>query len=67
MRKKDPKPKEYNYRKLQRLIIDKYRAKDSEETSPFPTFPEFIQYIIDSLKGLKTREELLKVCHERIL
>ncbi|XP_050715457.1 uncharacterized protein LOC126998105 [Eriocheir sinensis] len=60
IQKKDPWPKEYKFLKLQRHIIANYRPKESEETSPFPTFSEFIQYVIDTSKKLKTREDWLK-------
>ncbi|KAK7086088.1 hypothetical protein SK128_002457 [Halocaridina rubra] len=57
MTKMEPKPLEYRFRDLQLHIITKYRPVDSEETSPFPTFPEFIQYILDSTKNFVTLED----------
>ncbi|XP_063597741.1 carbohydrate sulfotransferase 11-like [Penaeus indicus] len=57
MSKMDPKPREYHFRDLQLTIISKYRHADSPETSPFPTFPEFVQHIIDSTKGYQTAED----------
>ncbi|XP_042203772.1 carbohydrate sulfotransferase 11-like [Homarus americanus] len=57
MLKMNPRPVEHKFRELQLKIIDKYRKKNSNEKSPFPTFPEFIQYIIDHTKDLHTREE----------
>lgn len=57
MTKMNPLPKLRNYRQLQLQIIEKYRNKTNRETSPFPTFPEFIQYVIDSTVDNKNREQ----------
>lgn len=57
MSKMDPKPREYRFRDLQLAIISKYRPADSPESSPFPTFPEFVQHVIDSTKGYQTAGE----------
>ncbi|XP_071552578.1 carbohydrate sulfotransferase 10-like [Panulirus ornatus] len=57
MQKMEPRPPQHKFRELQLSIIAKYRKPDSAETSPFPTFPEFIQHVIDSTKTLKTRKD----------
>lgn len=57
MTKMDPGPPEYRFRDLQLKIIAEYRAVDSPERSPFPTFPEFIQYILDSTKNYITAKD----------
>ena len=57
MQKMRPLPLFHHFRELQLEIIKNYRPSDSEEDSPYPTFPEFIQHVIDSTKDLKTAKE----------
>ncbi|XP_042203920.1 carbohydrate sulfotransferase 10-like [Homarus americanus] len=47
MIKEHPLPPKFGFRQLQKDIISKYRQPDSSETYPFPTFAEFVQYLID--------------------
>nr|XP_053653607.1 carbohydrate sulfotransferase 8-like [Cherax quadricarinatus] len=56
MLKMIPRPTEHRFRELQLDIIAKYR-KNNTETSVFPTFPEFVQYIIDSTRDLHTASD----------
>ncbi|XP_045611981.2 carbohydrate sulfotransferase 10 [Procambarus clarkii] len=56
MLKLNPLPEEHHFRDLQLHIIARYR-KNKTEISPFPTFPEFVEYVIDSTRGLNTRDE----------
>lgn len=42
-----PKPNKFKFRDLQKTIIKKYRPTNSTNKSPFPSFPEFVQHIID--------------------
>ncbi|CAL4068242.1 unnamed protein product [Meganyctiphanes norvegica] len=57
MAKMKPKPVEFKFRDLQLEIIAKYRKPNSDETSPHPTFAEFVQYVIDSTATLKTAKD----------
>ena len=57
MQKMQPLPRFHNFRELQKEIIAKYRPKDSEDDSPYPSFPEFIQHVIDSTENLTTAKE----------
>lgn len=56
----DPKPVWFHYEKLQQLIIEKYRPADSEVEDVHPTFPEFVSFVIDQTRGLKTRQDWKK-------
>ncbi|XP_042222716.1 uncharacterized protein LOC121867039 isoform X2 [Homarus americanus] len=56
-----PKPKTFRYRQLQLKIIKRYRPSSSNDTSLFPTFHEFIQYVIDSTAHLKTLKQWKKI------
>ncbi|XP_071552697.1 carbohydrate sulfotransferase 11-like [Panulirus ornatus] len=47
MVKEHPMPPKFGFKKLQRKIIHRYRPHNSSESSPFPTFSEFVQYVID--------------------
>ncbi|XP_053653174.1 carbohydrate sulfotransferase 12-like isoform X2 [Cherax quadricarinatus] len=54
------------FREALRVIIvrhpfARYRSKTSNETSVFPTFEEFTQFVIDSTANLKTLKEWKKV------
>ncbi|XP_050686200.1 carbohydrate sulfotransferase 11-like [Eriocheir sinensis] len=42
-----PKPPKFKFRELQKSIIKKYRPADSTDKSPFPSFSEFVQHVID--------------------
>lgn len=42
---------------LQKAIVKKYRPLSSNITSPSPTFPEFVDYIIDSTENLTTAKD----------
>lgn len=54
-----PKPKPFTpyFKDLQKAIILKYRPEGSNNTSPTPTFSEFVDYIIDSTEHLKTAKD----------
>ncbi|XP_066988583.1 carbohydrate sulfotransferase 13-like [Macrobrachium rosenbergii] len=52
MTKMRPGPPKFHFRKMQKDIIAKYRPADSSVVSPFPTFPEFVSYIIDATRSL---------------
>ncbi|XP_071546658.1 carbohydrate sulfotransferase 11-like [Panulirus ornatus] len=56
-----PKPEIFNFRELQLEIIRRYRPKNSNETLLFPTFEEFVQYVIDSTASLKTLKDWKKM------
>ncbi|XP_045108605.1 carbohydrate sulfotransferase 11-like isoform X2 [Portunus trituberculatus] len=60
MIKPKPLPAKFKFKELQKKIIKEYRPRDSPETSPFPTFPEFVQHIIDSTKYFTTGEDWRK-------
>ncbi|XP_047491622.1 carbohydrate sulfotransferase 11-like [Penaeus chinensis] len=49
-----PRPPTFNFRQLQLDIIQRYRVKETADASPFPTFAEFVQFVIDSTASLKT-------------
>ena len=57
MIKPKPLPAKFKFKELQQKIIKKYRPLDSPETSPFPTFPEFVQHIIDFTKDFVSAED----------
>ena len=57
MLKDDPKPRRFHFDKLQKFIIKKYRPKNSNITSSHPTFPEFVDFIIESTDGLETHAD----------
>ncbi|XP_076047507.1 carbohydrate sulfotransferase 11-like [Oratosquilla oratoria] len=57
----DPRPPMFNFKQLQKNIIKKYRKPKSKNKSRFPTFSEFVQYVIDSTSKLKTVPEWRKV------
>ncbi|XP_047501236.1 carbohydrate sulfotransferase 11-like [Penaeus chinensis] len=61
MTKLKPLPLKYRFRDLQKAIIAKYRSPKSTDNSTFPTFAEFVQYVIDSTEDLGTAKEWLKV------
>lgn len=61
MTKLKPLPLKYKFRDLQKAIIAKYRSPQFSDNSTFPTFPEFVQYVIDSTEDLVTAKEWLKV------
>lgn len=49
-----------HFKDLQRQIISKYRALNgSKSNSRFPTFLEFVEYILDVTQFLQTREDWL--------
>lgn len=53
----NPKPFAPYFEDLQRAIILKYRPPDSNITATTPTFPEFVDYIIDFTANLTTAQE----------
>lgn len=57
MTKMEPGPKKFGFRKLQKEIIAQYRTANSSIDSPFPTFPEFVQYVIDETEGLISTQD----------
>ncbi|KAK3878214.1 hypothetical protein Pcinc_017137 [Petrolisthes cinctipes] len=48
-----PKPVTFNFRQLQRDIISRYRREEDPD-SPYPTFSEFIQYVLESTENFTT-------------
>lgn len=52
-----PLPPTFNFRQLQLDIIKRYRREPTADSSPFPTFEEFVQYVIDSTAPLKTLQD----------
>ncbi|XP_045130164.1 carbohydrate sulfotransferase 10-like [Portunus trituberculatus] len=52
-----PKPFQPYFLDLQRAIIQKYRAPHSNNTEPTPTFPEFVQYVIDATENFTTAKD----------
>ncbi|XP_068204141.1 carbohydrate sulfotransferase 11-like [Palaemon carinicauda] len=52
MIKMHPGPAKFQFRKTQVKIIAKYRPLNSTNKSPHPTFPEFVQYVIDETANL---------------
>ncbi|XP_042855848.1 carbohydrate sulfotransferase 11-like [Penaeus japonicus] len=61
MRTLTPRPPMFNFRQLQLDIIQRYRPEGSPDTSPFPSFGEFVDYVIDSTASFKTLQEWRKV------
>nr|XP_027218973.1 uncharacterized protein LOC113811432 [Penaeus vannamei] len=51
------KPNKVRFRELQTRIILWYRPANSTESSPFPTFEEFVKYVVDLTKDLKTADD----------
>lgn len=52
-----PNPPTFNFRELQLDIIKRYRGKETADSSTFPTFAEFVQFVIDSTASLKTLQD----------
>ncbi|XP_042859517.1 carbohydrate sulfotransferase 10-like [Penaeus japonicus] len=48
MTKGRPRPEKFEYKALQTHIVAKYRSRHSGDHSHFPSFPEFVQFVIDS-------------------
>ncbi|XP_066977729.1 carbohydrate sulfotransferase 10-like [Macrobrachium rosenbergii] len=60
----NPLPIIYKFRQLQIDIIERYRGNKTiprNHDSNFPTFDEFVQYVIDSTANLKTLKDWKKV------
>ncbi|XP_047501220.1 uncharacterized protein LOC125047147 [Penaeus chinensis] len=57
MTKMRPSPVKFGFRKIQQEIIAKYRSHVTNNTSPFPTFEEFVRYVIDSTGNLTTARD----------
>ncbi|XP_068216409.1 carbohydrate sulfotransferase 11-like [Palaemon carinicauda] len=60
----NPLPIIYKFRELQTDIIERYRGNrtlPSNHDSNFPTFGEFVQYVIDSTAHMKTLKDWKKV------
>ncbi|KAF2348015.1 Sulfotransferase, partial [Trinorchestia longiramus] len=60
-----PKPVWFHYEKLQKLIINRYRPADSSEASEYPTFAEFVQFLLDQTAGLETPRQWNREVQER--
>ncbi|XP_047500975.1 carbohydrate sulfotransferase 10-like [Penaeus chinensis] len=52
-----PGPPKFNFRELQAHIVKEYRKPDSADDSRFPSFPEFVQFVIDSTKRFTSSKE----------
>ncbi|XP_042858661.1 carbohydrate sulfotransferase 10-like [Penaeus japonicus] len=57
MTKLRPSPVKFGFRKTQQEIIAKYRRPESNNTSTFPTFEEFVRYVIDATENLVTAKD----------
>ncbi|KAG0701623.1 Carbohydrate sulfotransferase 11 [Chionoecetes opilio] len=57
MLKIHPQPVSNGFLKIQKKIIKKYRPANPNDTFPFPTFPEFVQYVIDMSAYYTTGEQ----------
>ncbi|XP_027213163.2 carbohydrate sulfotransferase 11 [Penaeus vannamei] len=57
MLSKNPGPLKFNFKKLQSRILKKYRKPNSTDTSRFPSFSEFVQFVIDSTRSFKTSRD----------
>ncbi|XP_063597939.1 carbohydrate sulfotransferase 10-like [Penaeus indicus] len=57
--KANPRPKKFKFKELQAYIVAKYRKGHSASASapPRPTFPEFVQHVIDSTQNLSSAAE----------
>ncbi|XP_047501247.1 carbohydrate sulfotransferase 11-like [Penaeus chinensis] len=55
--KPNPRPKKFKFKELQAYIVSKYRKGPSANASPSPTFPEFVQHVIDSTENLSSAAE----------
>ncbi|XP_070000638.1 carbohydrate sulfotransferase 11 [Penaeus vannamei] len=58
--KPDPHPQKFKFKELQAHIVAKYRSGRSADTPPTPTFPEFVQHVIDSTVDLSSAAEWRK-------
>nr|XP_027235969.1 carbohydrate sulfotransferase 10-like [Penaeus vannamei] len=54
MAKRVPRPRKFRYEDLQRHIVATYRSGRSADRSPFPSFPEFVQFVIDSTRNFSS-------------
>ncbi|XP_064077736.1 carbohydrate sulfotransferase 13-like [Macrobrachium nipponense] len=54
MTKMKPGPRKFHFRRMQKDIMARYRPTNSSVDSPFPTFPEFVSYIIDATRSLRS-------------
>ncbi|XP_037797837.1 carbohydrate sulfotransferase 11-like [Penaeus monodon] len=52
-----PRPVKFKFKELQAYIRKTYRSRHSSNKSRFPSFPEFIQYVIDSTGNLTSYED----------
>ncbi|XP_047501368.1 carbohydrate sulfotransferase 10-like [Penaeus chinensis] len=57
MTNRNPRPVRFNFKKLQVYIRKTYRSRHSSNRSRFPSFPEFIQYVIDSTGNFTSYED----------
>lgn len=57
MTKMRPSPVKFGFRKIQQEIIAKYRSHVTNNTSLFPTFEEFVRYVIDTTGNLTTARD----------
>lgn len=60
MTKEHPLPPKFGFKKLQQDIMAKYRTHNSSESYPFPTFAEFVQYIIDTTANFTSIQQWRK-------
>ncbi|XP_071552233.1 carbohydrate sulfotransferase 11-like [Panulirus ornatus] len=59
--KRNPRQEYFQY--LQRKIIKEYREDRKSKTSPYPTFPEFFQYVLDSTTLIHTADHWMGKVH----
>lgn len=57
MTSRKPRPLKFKFKELQAQIRKTYRSRHSANKSRFPTFPEFIQYVIDSTGNLTSYDD----------
>ncbi|XP_063597671.1 carbohydrate sulfotransferase 10-like [Penaeus indicus] len=57
MATRNPRPLKFNFKELQAYIRKTYRSRHTSNRSRFPSFPEFIQYVIDSTGNFTSYED----------
>lgn len=55
---RNPRPK--YFKTLQMKIMKEYRKNRKPEALPYPTFPEFVQYVLDSTRILHTVDQWME-------
>ncbi|XP_037797642.1 carbohydrate sulfotransferase 11-like [Penaeus monodon] len=55
-----PGPPKFNFKELQSRIVKNYRKPNSADNSKFPSFPEFVQFVIDSTKSFNSSKDWIE-------